>query len=30
VDLGDVWKTIECDLPYPHEQVTLARNDISV
>lgn len=30
VDLGVVWKTIERDLPYLREQVTLARKDISV
>ena len=30
VDLNVVWKTIERDLPYLYEQVTLAKNDISV
>jgi uncharacterized protein with HEPN domain len=30
VDLGVVWKTIERDLPYLHEQVTLARKDIRI
>lgn len=29
VDLGVVWKTIERDLPYLREQVTLANKDIS-
>ena len=28
VDLGVVWKTIECDLPDLYEQVTLARNTL--
>jgi uncharacterized protein with HEPN domain len=28
VDLVVVWKTIESDLPYLHEQVTLARNTL--
>ena len=29
VDLAVVWKTIERDLPFLHEQVTLASKDIS-
>jgi uncharacterized protein with HEPN domain len=28
VDLGVVWKTIECDLPDLNEPVTLARNTL--
>lgn len=28
VDLSVVWKTVECDLPYLHEQVLLAIKDL--